>query len=69
MNRTILLIQCATDGRFRTETWETYETKIPEVDRGYDFDIVVGKNATFFDSFSISLSYYTLVVLSYRLSR
>ena len=27
-----------------------YETKIPEVDQGYDFDIVVGgKNATFFE--------------------
>ena len=27
-----------------------YETKIPELDQGYDFDIVVGgKNATFFE--------------------
>jgi hypothetical protein len=27
-----------------------YETKIPEVDQGYDFDIVVGgKNAIFFE--------------------
>ena len=36
---------------FDRELGETStRTKIPEVDRGYDFDIVVGgKNATFFE--------------------
>ena len=47
-----------------------YKTKIPEVDRGYDFDIVVGgKNANIFEYFFNKFIYYTLVVLSYRLSR